>query len=42
MMQDFRSQAEKIRDRRIGLRAEEVAAWYFRLNGFLSLPERQN
>lgn len=37
-MRDVRSPAEKERDRRIGQRAEEVAAWYFRLNGFLSLP----
>jgi hypothetical protein len=37
-MRDVRSPDEKERDRRIGQRAEEVAAWYFRLNGFLSLP----
>ena len=37
-MRDTRSIEEKNRDRLIGTRAEEVASWYFRLNGFLSLP----
>jgi hypothetical protein len=37
-MHDTRTQEEISRDRRIGVRAEEVASWYFRLNGFLSLP----
>ena len=33
-----RTAEEKRIDRLIGQRAEEVASWYFRLNGFLSLP----
>ena len=37
-MLDNRTPEEKSRDRRVGQRAEEVASWYFRLNGFLSLP----
>ena len=37
-MRDKRTPQEKERDRKIGQRAEEVASWYFRLNGFLSLP----
>ena len=37
-MSDIRSPQEKEMDRKIGQRAEEVASWYFRLNGFLSLP----
>ena len=37
-MRDTRSIEEKNRDRLVGTRAEEVASWYFRLNGFLSLP----
>lgn len=36
-MTDKRTPEEKKIDRLIGQRAEEVAAWYFRLNGFLSL-----
>jgi len=37
-MQDTRTNSEKNRDRLVGQRAEEVASWYFRLNGFLALP----
>jgi hypothetical protein len=37
-MNDIRTPQEKERHRKIGQRAEEVASWYFRLNGFLSLP----
>jgi hypothetical protein len=37
-MRDTRTHDKKNRDRLVGQRAEEVASWYFRLNGFLSLP----
>lgn len=37
-MTDTRSREQRMRDRQVGERAEEVASWYFRLNGFLSLP----
>jgi hypothetical protein len=37
-MRDTRTAEEKNRDRKVGQRAEEVASWYFRLNGFLLLP----
>ena len=37
-MRDSRTSHEKDRDRLVGRRAEDVASWYFRLNGFLSLP----
>ena len=37
-MRDTRTHDEKDRDFLVGRRAEEVASWYFRLNGFLSLP----
>ncbi len=37
-MSDMRTHEQKIRDRQTGSRAEDVASWYFRLNGFLTLP----
>jgi len=37
-MRDTRTPERKNRDRQVGRRAEEVASWYFRLNGFLCLP----
>lgn len=37
-MRDTRTLEHKKRDQQIGLRAEGVASWYFRLNGFLCMP----
>ena len=37
-MRDTRTTEQRRAHQLIGMRAEEVASWYFRLNGFLSLP----
>ena len=38
MPTDTRTEEEKKQDKEKGNRAEEVAQWYFRLNGFMSIP----
>ncbi len=38
IMRDTRTKEQRQQDLARGNRAEEVASWYFRLNGFLSLP----